>query len=77
MKNNIEAENARLKEELCKIKKEKKSLSGKLERSKRKITDLQKEVKKNDVRQITLSNEQEQLLSNLLPDINILNLLSD
>lgn len=77
MKKNIEAENARLREELCREKKEKKSLSRKLETSNRKITELQKEEKKNGVRKIALSNEQEQLLSNLLPDINILNLLSD
>lgn len=77
MKKNIEAENARLREELSREKKEKKSLSRKLETSNRKITELQKEEKKNGVRKIMLSNEQEQLLSNLLPDINILNLLSD
>lgn len=77
MKKNIEAENARLREELSREKKEKKSLSRKLETSNRKITELQKEEKKNGVRKIMLSNELEQLLSNLLPDINILNLLSD
>lgn len=77
MKKNIEAENARLREELSREKKEKKSLSRKLETSNRKIAEFQKEEKKNGVRKITLSNEQEQLLSNLLPDINILNLLSD
>jgi len=76
-KTNVEADNARLKDELLKLKKENKYLSQKLERSKCKTGQLQKELKKNDVRRITLSKEQEQSLSNLSKDMGILNLLSD
>jgi chromosome segregation ATPase len=76
-KTNIEAKNTRLKEELSKLKKQNKSLSQKLENSKHKTGQLQKELKKNDVPIITLSKEQEQSLSNLSKDINILKLLSD
>jgi septal ring factor EnvC (AmiA/AmiB activator) len=76
-KTDIEAKNARLKEELSKLKKQNKSLSQKLENSKRKTGQLQKELKKNDVPIIALSKEQEQSLSNLSKDINILKLLSD
>ena len=76
-KTNVEAKNTRLKEELSKLKKQNKSLSQKLENSKHKTEQLQKELKKNDVPIITLSKEQEQSLSNLSKDINILKLLSD
>lgn len=76
-RNDIGAENARMKVELSRLKTENKALSKKLEKSKSKTGQLQKELKKNDVRKVTLSKEQEQLLSNLSKDISILNLLSD
>ena len=74
---NTEAENARLKAEIATLKNKNKNLSQKLEKSKIKKTQLQQELKKNDAQIITLSKEQEQSLSNLSSDINILNLLSD
>ena len=72
-----EAENALLKAEIATLKNKNKNLSHKLEKSKIKKTQLQQELKKNDAQIITLSKEQEQSLSNLSSDINILNLLSD
>lgn len=72
-----EAENARLKAEIATLKNKNKNLSQKLEKSKIKKTQLQQELKKNDALIISLSKEQEQSLSNLSSDINILNLLSD
>jgi len=74
---NTEAENARLKAEIATLKNKNKNISQKLEKSKIKKTQLQQELKKNDALIITLSKEQEQSLSNLSSDINILNLLSD
>jgi predicted RNase H-like nuclease (RuvC/YqgF family) len=74
---NIVAENARLKAEITLLKKANKNLSQKLENSKCKKTQLQEELKKNDARTITLNKGQEQSLSNLSSDINILSLLSD
>lgn len=74
---NIEDDNTSLKNELSILKKENKNLSQKLEKSKCKVGKLQKELKKNDVRKVSLSKEQEQSLSNLSKDIDILNLLSD
>ena len=76
-KSNIDIENAHLKSELRTLKKQNKKLSEKLEKTKCKTEHLQKELKKNDVRKIALSKEQEQSLSNLSKDINILKLLSD
>jgi len=73
----IEAEKARLKAEITVLKKENKNLSQKLENSKLKRTKLKTELKKNDARIIILNKEQEQSLSNLSSDINILSLLSD
>ena len=76
-KTNIEAENTRLKSELSKLKKEIKKLSQKIEKSNDKTADLQKELKKKDARSITLTKQQEQSLSNLSKDIDILKLLLD
>ena len=80
-KTNKEAEIARLKRELSDANKQIKKLSknsDKLqEKSKEKIANLQKENKKKDVLRVILTKEQEQLLSNLSKDINILKLLSD
>lgn len=80
-KTNKEAEIARLKRELSDANKQIKKLSknsDKLqEKSKEKIANLQKEIKKKDVLRVILTKEQEQLLSSLSKDINILKLLSD
>lgn len=76
-KTKIEEDNARLKKELSKAKKANEKLSQQLERSKSKTGHLKKELKKNDVRKVVLTEEQEQLLSNLSQDIDIRNLLSD
>ena len=73
----IEAENALLKSEIAILKNKNKNLSQKLENSKYKKAKLQRELKKKDARTIILNKEQEQSLSNLSNDINILNLLSD
>lgn len=75
-KNYSEAEIA-LQEELKQVKKENKSLTQKLETANTKKSKLQKELKKKDVQRIELSKEQQQSLSNLSQDINILNLLLD
>jgi hypothetical protein len=76
-KTKIEASNVLMKVELSKLKKENKKLSKKLEKSMSKTEQLQKALKKNDVRKVRLSKEQEQSLLNLSKDINIPNLLSD
>jgi hypothetical protein len=73
----IEAENALLKSEITILKNKNKNLSQKLENSKYKKAKLQRELKKKDARTIILNKEQEQSLSNLSNDINILSLLSD
>jgi len=73
----IEAENILLKSEIAILKTKNKNLSQKLENSKYKKAQLQRELKKKDARTIVLNKEQEQSLSNLSNDINILNLLSD
>ncbi len=77
IKIDIDAENARLKAENTMLKNKNKNLINKLENSKLKKAQLQQELKKNDARIIKLSKEQEQSLSNLSSDIDILNLLSD
>ena len=74
---NIEAEIIRLNAEITELKNANKNLSQKLKNSQSKKKELKKELKKNDALTITLNKEQEQLLSNLSDDINILNLLSD
>lgn len=73
----IDTEKERLKAELTALKNENKNLVLKLENAKCKKIELQKELKKNDALRVSLSKEQEQLLSSLSKDINILNLLSD
>lgn len=75
--NNIEAENTLLKSKIAILKTKNKNLSQKLENSKYKKAKLQRELKKKDARTIILNKEQEQSLSNLSNDINILSLLSD
>lgn len=80
-KTNNEAEIARLNRELSDANKQIKKLSKdsekSKEKSKEKIAKLQNELKKNDDRIVTLTKEQEQSLSNLSKDIDILKLLSD
>jgi len=71
----IEAENTLLKSEITILKNKNKNLSQKLENSKYKKAKLQRELKKKDARTIILNKEQEQSLSNLSNDINILSLL--
>jgi septal ring factor EnvC (AmiA/AmiB activator) len=73
----INDENARLKAEVIVLKRRLDSISNKLVNSNCKKKQLQRELKKKDVLKIILNKEQEQLLSNLSNDINILNLLSD
>lgn len=73
----FEAENIQLKAALSSLKKEHKKMTKQFEKAKRKTANLRQELKKKDVRKVGLSKEQEQLLSNLLEDINIQNLLSD
>ena len=80
-KTNNEAEIARLNRELSDANKQIKKLSKdsekSKEKSKEKIAKLQKELKKKDVRSVALTKEQEQSLSNLSKNIDILSLLSD
>lgn len=80
-KTNNEAEIARLKRELSDANKQIKKLSKdsekSKEKSKKKIAKLWKELKKKDVRSVALTKEQEQSLSNLSKEIDILSLLSD
>lgn len=76
-KNNQEVENDRLRDELKQMKRENKSLSGKLEKSNLKKSELQKELKKKDVLRLEVRKKQLQSLSNLLKDINIQNLSLD
>ena len=80
-KTNNEAEIARLKRELSNANKQIEKLSKdsekSKEKSKEKIAKLQKELKKKDVLSVALTKEQEQSLSNLSKDMDILKLLSD
>ena len=59
------------------LKKEIKKLTQKIEKSSDKTAGLQKELKKNGAQSVTLTKQQEQSLSNLSQDINILKLLLD
>lgn len=68
---NIASENSRLRKELTGLKKVHKSTVKKLDTSNQRNKKLQLELKKKDVRKVELRVEQEQLLSSLLPDINI------
>ncbi len=76
-KNNLESENARLREEVKQLKRKNKSLDQRLATANSKKAKLQKELKKKDDPTIELSNEQLESLSNRLKDIDIRNLLSD
>lgn len=72
-----EDELRQLKVELAASKKEIKSLNGKLKRSQSKLTKQKAMLKKKEIMNIEVSNEQLQLLSSLLPDIDIKNSLFD
>jgi septal ring factor EnvC (AmiA/AmiB activator) len=73
----IDTENARLVAEIKVLETKINTISKKLESSNCKKAQLKKELKKKDARTIVLTKEQEQSLSSLLNDINILSLLSD
>jgi hypothetical protein len=68
---------ARLKADLKIAIKKNERLTKKLNEAKATKQQLTKELKKNDVHKVVLTKEQEQLLSNLSKDMDILNLLSD
>ena len=59
-------------EELKRLRKENKNLASKKDKFKAKYDKAQKELKKKDVRKITLTEEQSRLLSSLFPDIDSL-----
>ena len=59
-------------EELKRLRKENKKLVYQKDKLKAKYEKTQKELKKKDVRKITLTDEQSQLLSSLFPDIDSL-----
>lgn len=59
-------------EELKRLRKECKKLASQKDKFKAKYEKTQKELKKKDVRKITLTEEQSRLLSSLFPDIDSL-----
>ena len=59
-------------EELKRLRKENKKLASQKDKIKAKYDKTNKELKKKDVRKITLTDEQRQLLSSLFPDIDSL-----
>lgn len=59
-------------EELKRLRKENKKLASQNSKFKAKYDKAQKELKKKDVRKITLTEEQSRLLSSLFPDIDSL-----
>ncbi len=61
-----------LREELRRLRKENKKLASQKDKLKAKYDKAQKDLKKKDVRKITLTEEQSRLLSNLFPDIDSL-----
>ncbi len=61
-----------LREELRRLRKENKKLASQKDKFKAKYDKAQKELKKKDVRKITLTEEQSRLLSSLFPDIDSL-----
>ena len=61
-----------LHEELQRLRKENKKLASQKGKFKAKYDRAQKDLKKKDVRKITLTGEQSRLLSNLFPDIDSL-----
>lgn len=65
----IEEEVKRLRKEIAKVKSQKESEKAKL---KAKLAAARKELKKKDVETVTLTEEQQKLLSKLFPDIDSL-----
>ena len=61
-----------LHEDLQRLRKENKKLASQKDKLKAKYETAQKELKKKDVRKITLTEEQHRLLSSLFPDIDSL-----
>ena len=59
-------------EELKHLRKENKKLASQKDNIKAKYDKTKKELKKKDVRMITLTDEQSRLLSSLFPDIDSL-----
>ena len=59
-------------EELKHLRKENKKLASQKDKIKAQYDKTKKELKKKDVRKITLTDEQSRLLSNLFPDIDSL-----
>ena len=59
-------------EELKRLRKENKKLVSQKDKLKAKYEKTHKELKKKDVRKITLTDEQSRLLSSLFPDIDSL-----
>ena len=59
-------------EELKHLRKENKKLASQKDNIKAKYDNTKKELKKKDVRMITLTDEQGRLLSSLFPDIDSL-----
>ena len=55
-------------EEVKRLRKENKKLASQKDKLKAKYDKTQKELKKKDVRKITLTDEQSRLLSSLFPD---------
>lgn len=74
---NKEKEFERLRAALAASKKEIKSLTGKLERSRNKVSRQKAALKKKETETIELTDGQSESLSSLLPGIDIMNLLSD
>lgn len=66
---------AELRKELNKLKRQKKSLESQLKATKSELKQEKASSKKK--RTLTVTKEQEQLISNMSKDINILNLLFD
>lgn len=65
-------ENKSLQKEVKRLRKENMKLASQKAKLKVKYDKAQKELKKKDVRKITLTDEQSQLLSSLFPDIDSL-----
>ena len=61
-----------LQEEVKRLRKENKKLASQKDKLKAKYDKAQKELLKKDVRKITLTKEQNRLLSSLFPDIDSL-----
>lgn len=59
-------------QELKRLRKENAKLRAGRQADKAKIAEIRKELKKKDVRKVTLTDEQMKFLSNLFPDIDSL-----